>query len=498
MSDSKTIVVIGAGVAGVSCLQSLFLDYDAANANYNKVILLSNTRIVKKIFDFRSTGRQLESFDVLESDNLDDLYSLVPEGLEFQFVMGFVQHIDSSNKTVLFIRGDDDQEGNLPYDILCLCNGSKPRKLIENIRPEIDSKVIVIRDTDTVKDLQDKLSQCQRLVIVGNGGISLELVAKVTNCEKIWVVRDDYIGCTFFDSGAAKFLLDAFTSKTHDPDLSSQKPKTNPFHSASDKIQNVEIDRFYGPALGPKWSENFELKGKCSGVKLVDIIYNDDVIDIRLDSNKVENQVKVITRNGSEIDCDLVVSAIGVIPNNLEVYGSNDLKKSCTDNGILVDSQMRTSVKDVYAAGDVASCDNWTHSKLWFQMRLWTQARQMGYYAGKCIAAHLADQDPSIYFNFDCFTHCTSFFGYKLVLLGRYNAQGVTKHENMQVIVRVIPSKEYVKVLIDADGRIVGAVLVGDSGLEETVENLMHDGIDISHIKDQLLDDTVDIEDYFD
>jgi len=38
---------------------------------------------------------------------------------------------------------------------------------------------------------------------------------------------------------------------------------------------------------------------------------------------------------------------------------------------------MLTSHEDVYAAGDVTTVD-WHTSELWFQMRLWTQARQMG------------------------------------------------------------------------------------------------------------------------
>jgi NADH dehydrogenase FAD-containing subunit len=36
--------------------------------------------------------------------------------------------------------------------------------------------------------------------------------------------------------------------------------------------------------------------------------------------------------------------------------------------------------KDVYAAGDVASV-KWQESDVWFQMRLWRQARAMGLYA---------------------------------------------------------------------------------------------------------------------
>ena len=44
----------------------------------------------------------------------------------------------------------------------------------------------------------------------------------------------------------------------------------------------------------------------------------------------------------------------------------------------------------------------------------------------------------------------------------------------------------------------MGAVLIGDTGLEETFENLILNAIDVSCIGLQLLDPEVDIEDYFD
>lgn len=43
-----------------------------------------------------------------------------------------------------------------------------------------------------------------------------------------------------------------------------------------------------------------------------------------------------------------------------------------------------------------------------------------------------------------------------------------------------------------------GAMLIGDTGLEETFENLILSGIDVSHIGDDLLSRDVDVEDFFD
>ena len=41
-------------------------------------------------------------------------------------------------------------------------------------------------------------------------------------------------------------------------------------------------------------------------------------------------------------------------------------------------------------------------------------------------------------------------------------------------------------------------MLIGDTGLEETFENLILNGTDVSKIEDDLLSVDVDLEDYFD
>ena len=45
---------------------------------------------------------------------------------------------------------------------------------------------------------------------------------------------------------------------------------------------------------------------------------------------------------------------------------------------------------------------------------------------------------------------------------------------------------------------MIGAVLIGDTDMEETFENLILNRLDISRIEDSLLDPDIDIEDYFD
>jgi NAD(P)H-nitrite reductase large subunit len=56
---------------------------------------------------------------------------------------------------------------------------------------------------------------------------------------------------------------------------------------------------------------------------------------------------------------------------------------------------------------------------------------------------------------------------------------------------------EFIKVIMK-DGRMCGAILIGNTNLEETFENLILNQMDLSAFGESLLDPSIDIEDYFD
>ena len=104
---------------------------------------------------------------------------------------------------------------------------------------------------------------------------------------------------------------------------------------------------------------------------------------------------------------------------------------------------------------------------------------------------------------FEIFTHATRFFGMRVVLLGRYNGQGLEEEPESDLVSysRVLESTEdgpsFVRVLL-LRGRMQGAVLIGETDLEETFENLILDGLDLSAYGPTILDPEVDLEAYFD
>jgi hypothetical protein len=178
------------------------------------------------------------------------------------------------------------------------------------------------------------------------------------------------------------------------------------------------------------------------------------------------------------------------------------------DGGLVVDSRMRVSGAPlgVCAAGDAASAARWAQPH-WHQMRLWSQARAAGTFAALCMAGASDGELLAHDSCFDLFTHCTRFLGQQVILLGRYNAQGL-EHEDAAALCsysRTTPPSgdgdggSFVRVLL-LRGRVRGAVLIGEEacGLAETFEHLILDELDVSALGPHLLDPDVDIEDYFD
>lgn len=58
----------------------------------------------------------------------------------------------------------------MPYKKLCICTGGRPNIVAKH------PCVIGIRDTESVQQLKKKLTEARRVVVIGNGGIALELV----------------------------------------------------------------------------------------------------------------------------------------------------------------------------------------------------------------------------------------------------------------------------------------------------------------------------------
>lgn len=468
-----TFAIVGGGIAGISCAEGLsFL------APQESIILITASPLVKAVTNVVPLGKTLMHFDVEErsATTLSEKHEML------QIIQDMVIKIDITNKLIETFSGKV-----IRYKKLCLSTGAKPKLIADN------DFVVGIRDTESVIEFSRKLKNAKRVVIVGNGGIATEIVHEVKGVEIIWVIKDKHISATFVDPGAAEF----FSSKISKSDGTSEKSNENAPTKRMRYVVSDDTAIKNGAALGPDWHNNFDISGMLFASTNVHVEYECEVSKLltsdegrQCDSTE-EWPIYAQLTNGKVVGCDLIVSATGVIPNS-DIHGLEELERE--DDGLLVDWKLETSAKDVYAAGDVCTA-GWSKAKHWFQMRLWTQAHQMGRYAAKSMVSSLNGEDFLQDFCFELFTHVTKFFGYKVILLGLYNGQTLGK--DYEILLRITKDQEYVKIILQ-DGKMQGAVLIGETDLEEMCENLILNQLDLSMYGEDLLNPDIDIEDYFD
>lgn len=460
-----TFVIVGGGIAGVSCAETLgFLEPEKS------IILLSESSLIKTVTNLRAVTKTIIDFDVHETSSS----SLTQKYNNVSVIHDAMMEVDDVNSRIVTKSGKI-----IKYSFLCLCLGAEPKLIPQS--EHFPDYIVGIRDTDSVEILIEKLKYCTHLLVVGNGGIASELVYKVKNIEIHWVVKDNHISATFVDPGAAEFFQNSLHTDNVEVDIVSKRMR----------YQEDEFKKS-GAALGPDWYKNLCISGGNMNTteKQVTIHYQNEINSVV--QSDTDHPLEVVLTDGKKLQCDLIVSATGVSPN--QNFLTNNKFELSEDGGIQVDQYMRTNLKNVYAAGDICNA-SWPLAKHWFQMKLWTQARQMGCYAAKCMAGHLNNEDVLQDFCFEIFTHSTKLFGYKVILLGLYNGQKLDK--KYEILLRTTKGMEYIKFVIE-NHKLQGAVLIGETDLEETCENLILNQINLEPYGDDILNPDIDIEDYFD
>jgi len=565
--EQRVLAVIGGGVAGVTLVEeairvaSLAKEETGVSCGFDAISLVSASSTLKGIANVLRIAETLETFDVVERplDSFRDQF-----GGRVSVLRALVTKVDIDARTISYVDVAADGEcGNekkvLRFHKLAICSGAVP-KSIDPTNPLVKC----VRDDTSVSDLCAALQGARRVLIVGNGGIAMELVQALrSSCQVVWAIKNRYIGNTFFDASASAFLLpELFRNCEAGAANKKQYGEAKKRVNSGKKRERV----YYGNSIGAGWTQDLR-KGLKPGVSSVHMETECEVSSLERGSagkrkRRAEDEdgwpLCARLSNGKRIWCDFVVSATGVSP-NIEYLRRNDgtfpVRVEESDGGIAVNRYMQAFdcngnvLEHIYAAGDACSCswpDHLTEDQrygspqsTWFQMRLWSQAKTMGAYAGRSITNfdRFIENEFGGGCNFDCFSHISKFFGLKVVLLGRYNGQGlgdafqrvITQYEitgsahdgtsklktpsgreiatttnnapsAYQILVRITPGKEYIKVILGADGVVKGALLIGEAAddLAETFENLILSGTDVSHLGIRMLDVDIDLEEMFD
>lgn len=474
MEDLKTTyLVVGGGIAGVTCVETLAILHPEES-----LIIITASSLVKNVSNVSFYAKTIVKFDVNETE-ASSLQKIHPN---LKIVYDSLKHLDTKNKSAT-----TDSGKVIKYDVICICSGGIPRLITHSDK---SNRILGIRDTESVQQFQHRLKSGRRMVIVGNGGIASEIVHATRGIQKVWVIKDDYISATFIDPGAAEFLQDTFKKEPLQSENNTHVISRRHVFTEEDTLVALNKN-LKSAALGPDWYKKLEGIRNETGELELEIVYKVEVKSVTEETDE-GYPVKVELTNGRTIACDFVISATGVEPALNFTWDEEPVKGP--DGGLSVNVTQETSIKDVFAAGDVAYAA-WDHAPHWFQLRLWTQARQMAAMAAKAMHARISNEEVWQDFCFELFTHCTTLFGFRVVLLGKFNGQGLGN--DYEILLRTTPRLEYIKFVLK-NGRLHGAILIGETDLEEMCENLILDQIDLSPFGDDILNPDIDIDDYFD
>jgi nitrite reductase (NADH) large subunit len=314
-----------------------------------------------------------------------------------------VTHIDRLNKHV-----ETDTGITASYDKLLIATGSNPFMLP---LPGADLEgVISFRDIRDVDTMIDTAKQYKKAVVIGGGLLGLEAAngLKIRGMD-VTVVH------------------------------------------LSSTLMNQQLDQTSAELM----REELEV----SGLNFL----MEHQTEALIGEQRVE---KIRFKNGTEIDADLVVMAVGVRP-NIELAKSSGLQ---CERGILVDDTLQTYSPNIYAVGECVQ-----HRKQTFGLvaPLYEQA--------KVCANHLAEMGIAHYLTAPTATKL------KVTGINLFSAGDFIGDEESESLIYADPARYVYKKLVLKENKIIGVVLYGDTHDGNWYFSLLNEQQDISAMREFIL-----------
>ena len=283
------------------------------------------------------------------------------------------------------IRMEDGRE--YPYDRLLIATGSSPKIL--DIPGKDKKGVVVMRYIEHAQEIVNRLEEIRTACVLGGGLIGLRTgyALSVRGVKVKILVKSGHVLSQMLDRESAEMIQG--TMREHGVDIRT-------------------------------------------GRDAVEIVGKESVEGIILD-------------DGERINCQLVVIGKGVQP-NVDFLTSTQIK---VNEGIVADETMRTSLPDIYVAGDVAETYDLTTGRMDVNA-IWPCAFEQGRVAGLNMAGRETQYGGSFRMN------SLDFYGLPVISMGitRIDGNGFQEFQRK--------TKNTYRKLVLKDGHIVGAILVGE------------------------------------
>jgi NAD(P)H-nitrite reductase large subunit len=336
-----------------------------------------------------------------------------------------VEGINAQEKYLYLNAGYD-----LGYGSLLIATGSVPNRLAANL-PGCDfDGVLTLHRLQDYLDLRRRLAEVHSAVVIGGGAHAIETVMSLLHygIEVHWLIRGEN-----------------FLSKTLD-------------HTASELI--LESIRQAGAKV-------------YTSTSLLGIV------------GRVGSVAGVVTTQHNLLPCQLVLMCTGTTP-------VTTLAKQCNipmlhNHGILVNDQLQTNVRDIYAAGDVAARKN-PQTGHYEVNALWYNAVVQGRTAAAMMTGHhdLASRSMGVPWHA---THLGAFF---MLSVGNH------LHETKGGTILTDNTRKRYRRMSIVDDRLVGYLSLGPTQPDAlAIKRIVDEGLSIRGIENALLKGNFDARKYF-
>ena len=225
-----------------------------------------------------------------------------------------------------------------------------------------------------------------------------------------------------------------------------------------ERVQKITVcdlaDRVLSTILDKESSDMVQKKLTSVGI---DLLLSDCV-------EKFEGN-KAFMKSGKEVAFDVLVTAVGVRPNTKLL---SEIGGKC-GRGITVGESMKTSVENIYAAGDCTESTDISDGKTKI-MALLPNAYMQGFCAGENMAGKPSIFDNAIPMN------SIGFFGIHIMTAG----SRPTKEEGAEVFEET--TEDTLKKLFVKDNRLVGFILIGRTEAAGIYTDMIRSKTDIRDI----------------
>ncbi|WP_278681363.1 NAD(P)/FAD-dependent oxidoreductase [Paraclostridium bifermentans] len=348
-----------------------------------------------------------------------------------------LHHIISEHRTLdslNFVETKFDEKYNISWKKSCTVNNidieNKEVSILETGEKVKYDKLLIATGASSAMPPIKNLKKAKHVYGLRNIEDAYEIKEKAKDCKKIAILGAGLVG------------IDALIGLLEYKNLDISVIYREPF------ILNRQLDEYSASV--------YENKFKELGVKF---FKGASVNEICMDNN--ENIIGVVLDDENYIECDMAIVATGVIPNaafiNKEFINY--------DRGIIIDDNCKTTVKDIFAAGDVVG-----------KNAIWPLAVKQGIIAAYNMAGREEKIDDSFVYR-----NTMNFLGIPTVSLGIVDMEE-------DCIVNVRKDETGYKKFIIKDNVIKGVIVQGDISYVGALTHLIKNNIEIPDLEKRIFE----------